>query len=51
MPYLRFNFTFKLARFLRQWRLGVSCLDTSGTIAQKGFLHDKERMISSDLIN
>ena len=29
MPFLRFNFTFKLAGILRQWRLGVACLDTS----------------------
>ena len=29
MLYLRFNFTFKLARFLRRWQLGVACLDTS----------------------
>ena len=41
MPYVRFNFTFKLARILRRWQLGVACLDTSrlATLAE-----DKPRL-------
>ena len=39
--------------FLWQFTLSILALGNrnSLTIAQKGFLHDKERMISSDLIN
>ena len=41
MPFLHFNFTFKLARILRRWQLGVACLDTSwlATLAE-----DKPRL-------
>ena len=42
---LHFNFTFKLARILRRWQLGVACLDTSrlATLAE-----DKPRLNSTE---
>ena len=41
MPFLHFNFTFKLARILRRWQLGVACLDTSRLAA---LAEDKPRL-------